>query len=78
MAALKVVLTVIFLIISVIMVVIVLMQEGKSSGLAGSISGGAETFWGKNKSRTAEGKLEKYTKIGAAVFMILALALNMF
>ena len=42
------------------MTVIVLMQEGKSAGL-GAISGAAETYWGKNKGRSMEGKLEKFT-----------------
>ena len=48
MAVLKVILTVVFLIISLALIVIVLLQEGKSAGLTGSISGAAETFWGKN------------------------------
>ena len=78
MAALKVVLTVVFLIICLALVVIVLLQEGKSAGLTGSISGAAETFWGKNKGRSMEGKLGKITKYGVILFMILALVLNMF
>ena len=77
MTALKVILTVVFLIISVALMVIVLLQGGKSAGLTGSISGGSETYWGKNKSRSAEGKLEKLTKHGVILFMVLALVLNM-
>lgn len=78
MAVLKVILTVVFLIISLALIVIVLLQEGKSAGLTGSISGAAETFWGKNKGRSIEGKLEKVTKYGALLFLVLALVLNMF
>lgn len=78
MTALKVILTVVFLIICVALMVIVLLQEGKSAGLTGSISGGSETNWGKNKGRSAEGKLEKLTKYGVILFMVLALVLNMF
>ncbi|MDI9242476.1 preprotein translocase subunit SecG [Fusibacillus kribbianus] len=77
MAVLKVILTVVFLIISLALIVIVLLQEGKSAGLTGSISGAAETFWGKNKGRSIEGKLEKVTKYGALLFLVLALVLNM-
>ena len=77
MAVLKVILTVVFLIISLALIVIVLIQEGKSAGLTGSISGAAETFWGKNKGRSIEGKLEKVTKYGALLFLVLALVLNM-
>lgn len=76
MTALKVTLTVVFLIICVALMVIVLLQEGKSAGLTGSISGASETYWGKNKGRSAEGKLEKLTKYGVILFMVLALVLN--
>ena len=76
MTALKVILTVVFLIICVALMVIVLLQEGKSAGLTGSISGASETYWGKNKGRSAEGKLEKLTKYGVILFMVLALILN--
>ena len=58
------------------MTVIVLMQEGKSAGL-GAISGAAETYWGKNKGRSMEGKLEKYTKLSAVLIFVLALVLNL-
>ena len=72
---LKTILTIIFVIICVILTIIVLMQEGKSAGL-GSISGAAETYWGKNKGRSMEGALEKGTKIVAVLFIVVALLLN--
>ena len=68
---------VLFAIDALVLAVIVLMQEGKSAGLTGTISGMADTYWGKNKGRSMEGKLEKITKILAVVFFVLALALNM-
>ena len=77
MAALKIVLTIAFIVISVAVVGIVLIQEGESGGLGGSISGGGETFWSKNKDRSAEGKLEKATKYLVIAFMVLALLLNL-
>ncbi|MCI7795763.1 MAG: preprotein translocase subunit SecG [Lachnospiraceae bacterium] len=58
------------------MTVIVLMQEGKSAGL-GAISGAAESYWGKNKGRSMEGKLEKFTRISAILIFVLALVLNL-
>ena len=72
---LKTILTVIFLIICVVLTIIVLMQEGKSAGL-GTISGAAETYWGKNKGRSMESALEKATKILAVLFIVLAVLLN--
>ena len=76
MGALKIVLTIIFILVCIALTVLVLMQEGKSAGL-GAISGAAETYWGKNKGRSMEGKLEKATKIMAVLFFIIAVALNL-
>lgn len=76
MAVLKIVLTVVFLLVCIALTVIVLMQEGKSAGL-GAISGAAESYWGKNKGRSMEGALEKFTKIIAVLFLVLALVLNL-
>lgn len=75
MAALRIVLTIILILVSIVFTVIVLMQEGKSAGL-GAISGAAETYWGKNKGRSMEGALVKTTKILGVVFMLLAVVLN--
>ena len=52
------------------------MQEGKSAGL-GSISGAAETYWGKNKGRSMEGRLVMITKVLAVSFVVLAIVLNL-
>ncbi len=76
MEILQTVLTVVFIIISVILTVIILMQEGKSAGL-GAIAGAADTYWGKNKGRSMEGILVKGTKLLVALFIILAIVLNM-
>lgn len=72
---LKVILSVIFVLICLALIVIILLQEGKSAGL-GSISGMADTYWGKNKGRSMEGTLEKFTKAAAVLFMLLAVVLN--
>ena len=68
--------TVFFILICIALTVLVLMQEGKSAGL-GSISGAAETYWGKNKGRSMEGLLVKLTKILAVLFMVIAAILNL-
>ena len=75
MAILKIVLTVIFILISVALTVIILMQEGKSAGL-GAIAG-ADTYWGKNKGRSMEGMLVKITRILVVAFIVLAAVLNL-
>lgn len=76
MEALKIVITILFIIVCIALTVLVLMQEGKSAGL-GSISGAAETYWGKNKGRSMEGMLVKITKVLAVSFMLLAVILNL-
>lgn len=70
------ILTILFVIICVALVVLVLMQEGKSDGL-GAISGAAETYWGKNKGRSMEGRMVKITTFLAVAFIVLALLLNL-
>lgn len=72
----KTILEIIFIIVCIALTVIVLMQEGKSAGLTGSISGIADTYWGKNKGRSVEGTLEKLTKVLAVLLIVLAAVLN--
>lgn len=72
---LRTILTVVFIIICIALSILVLMQEGKSAGL-GAISGAAESYWGKNKARSMEGKLENTTKWLAIGFIVLAIVLN--
>lgn len=76
MEALRVILTILFIIICIILTVVVLMQEGRSAGL-GSISGAAESYWGKNKGRSMEGFLVKFTRVLAVLFMVLAIVLDL-
>ena len=76
MTILKYVLMVLFVLVCIIATVLVLMQEGRSQGL-GAIAGAAETYWGKNKGRSMEGNLVKWTKILAGVFFLLAIVLNL-
>ncbi len=73
---LRIILTIGFVILCVAMIAIVLMQEGKSSGLR-ALSGAAESYVSKNKGNTFEGKLEKYTKYVAVLIFVFAIILNL-
>ena len=73
MAVHEIILGIVLILLSVAIIVLVLLQEGKSAGLSGAIAGGAETFFGKNKSRTMESKLVLIAKIIAISFFVLAL-----
>jgi preprotein translocase subunit SecG len=70
-----IVISILLFIICIALAGIVLLQQGKSAGLSGAISGAAESYFGKNKARTMEGKFERITKILATCFIILALVL---
>jgi len=72
----RIFLTILFILICIALVILVLLQEGKSAGL-GAISGAAETYWGKNKSRSMEGMFVKMTKYLAIAFLIIAVLLNL-
>lgn len=71
----KAALVIIFVLLGVALSAIILMQEGQEEGL-GSISGIADTYWAKNKSRSLEGNLVKFTRVGAVAFFVLALILD--
>lgn len=77
MATLRIIVTIVYVLICIALTILVLMQEGKSAGLTGTISGMAETYWGKNKGRSMEGAMVKATKILAVLFMLGAIALCM-
>ena len=72
---LKIILTIVYVLICIALTVIVLLQEGKSQRL-GAIGGMADSYWGKNKGRSMEGTLEKFTKFAAIAVLLLALVLN--
>ena len=77
MSALQIVLTILQLLSGLAVAVVVLMQSGKSAGLSGAISGGAETFLSKGKAKTLDEKLAKATPWFALAFVILTFALNL-
>ncbi len=53
----------------------ILMQSGNSSGLSGSIGGGAEQLFGKKKGRGYEALLSKITVVSAVLFIVISLVL---
>jgi len=72
------ILMVVFLLGCIGLVGTILLQKKRSAGGMGSIAGMgnvADTYWDKNKARSAEGKLELGTKVGAALLGILAIVL---
>jgi len=64
--------TALLMLSSIVLIATILLQPGEKAGL-GAIAGGAETFFGKNKARSYEGKLAMATKVSAGIFTLMAL-----
>ena len=75
MEILEIVLLVLLLISAAFIVVAVVLQKSNEDGLSGTISGGAETFFGKEKGKRADRLLAKWTSVISGVFVVLVLIL---
>ncbi len=64
------------IIVALIIIAVVLLQQGRRSGINGAISGGADTFLSKNKARTVDALLARWTKYIAVLFFVLAIVAN--
>lgn len=76
MSALEIIIGILMLIVSLIIIAVVLLQEGRRAGINGAISGGADTFLSKNKARTFDAFLSRWTKYIAIAFFVLAVVAN--
>lgn len=74
MTTVEIILNILMILSALVMIVTVLLQSSESDGM-GAISGGSETFFGKNKNDTLEGKLALATKVSATLFVVLALVM---
>ena len=72
------ILLVIHIIACVSLILIVILQSGRSAGISGEVAGGAETFFGKNKARTLNGMLGRWTTYAAIIFVITSVCLTVF
>lgn len=66
------------LIDAIALIIVVVLQSGKSAGLSGAISGGAEQLFGKQKARGMDLVLHRITVVLAVLFILLALAVSYF
>ena len=66
--------SVIQVLMGALIILFVLGQSGKHSGL-GAIAGASESFLSKNKAKSADAKLARWTKWVAIAFMVLTLVL---
>ena len=61
--------------ISIVLVAMILMQTGKEKGLSSTLSGGADTYFGKSGGASKDKLLFRFTVIGTIVFAVLAIVL---
>ena len=75
MLALELTMGICLIVMALFLVVAVLAQSGKDKRLSGSITGGTETFFGKNKGHNWDKILSRATTVVAILFAILAVAM---
>ena len=77
MSVIRTILTVIYFVIALVVIILALIQTKDDSGLSQTITGSStNNFYEKNKGRTKEGKLKRWTIILSIVFAVLTIALG--
>lgn len=77
MQVVKYVLIGIYLVNCLALIIIAMMQSKEESGASGAITGSStNNFYEKNKGRTKEGKIKRWTILLGVIFVILTIALG--
>lgn len=75
MNALGIILGAVLAVVSIAIIIVIILQEGNQQGL-GVVTGAADSYFSKNKARSIDAFLSRWTKVFAAVFVIFVIALN--
>ena len=75
MGAVEIIFGIVLLLFSIAIIIVVLLQEGHQQNL-GTITGGADTFLSKNKARSIDAFLSRWTKFVAIGFFVLVIVIN--
>ncbi len=73
MSVWQIILGIVMILVSLVLIGVILLQQGHRAGVNGAISGAADTFLSKNKARTVNAKLARFTKYGVILFFVLTL-----
>lgn len=76
MSVIEVIIGIVIALLSIVIILAVLLQQGRRSGISGTISGAADTFFAKNQAKSIDAKVSRLTKYLAILFAILALVAN--
>lgn len=69
---------ILLILVSLALIIVVVLQSGRSAGLSGAITGGAEQLFGKQKARGIDALLSKLTVILAVLFFVLTVLVAYF
>lgn len=69
---------ILLILVSIALIVVVVLQSGRSAGLSGAITGGAEQLFGKQKARGLDALLGKLTIVFAVLFFLLTVLVAYF
>ena len=75
MSVWHIILGALLIVIAVAIIVVIILQEGNQQGV-GVVTGGADTFFSKNKARSIDAFLSRWTKVFAIVFVVAVIGLN--
>lgn len=67
---------IVLIIASVLLTIIILLQDNKSNGMNAIVGGSSDSYYGKNKGRTIDAILSRWTKIIAIAFFVVIVAVN--
>ncbi len=72
---LRITINVVLMISAVVLIAVVLMQDAKGGGMTAITGQTSESFFGKNKSKSLQGRLQRLTQIFMAVIAVLSIVL---
>ncbi len=75
MGIFEIILGAVLIIMSIAIIIVIILQEGNQQGV-GVVTGGADTFFSKNKARSIDAFLSRWTKVFAIVFVLAVIGLN--
>ncbi|SDN48429.1 preprotein translocase subunit SecG [Acetanaerobacterium elongatum] len=67
---------IVLIIASVLLTIIIVLQDNKSGGMNAVMGGSSDSYYGKNKGRTLDAILSRWTKIIAIAFFVVIVAVN--
>lgn len=70
------IMTIVLMLCSLILIAIILFQSGRDANISGAISGGANNFYGKNKTATRDLVLKRATVVTSIVFIMIIVIVN--